>query len=37
MDYDLSCTTPLDALNFLAGIQKELKTNNTLSIYPIYE
>ena len=25
MDYDLSCTTPLDALNFLAGIQKELK------------
>lgn len=25
MDYDLSCATPLDALNFLAGIQKELK------------
>ena len=25
MGYDLSCATPLDALNFLAGIQKELK------------
>lgn len=25
MAYDLSCATPLDALNFLAGIQKELK------------
>lgn len=25
MGYDLSCATPLDALNFLASIQKELK------------
>lgn len=25
MAYDLLCATPLDALNFLAGIQKELK------------
>ena len=25
LDYDLSCSTPLDALNFLAGVLRELR------------